>query len=139
MTIRKATKSDYIRIVRATQNKHLDYLTANHIATDIALARCYVVEENDKAIATCSLVYDKQHNYHAIKRLAIFRKENKGRHIAEQFISYLLENGGVEKIGCTPWTDNAPMRHILEKMGFSLEYIFAEKWCFYSKKIQKSY
>lgn len=134
MLIRKATQKDYIHIVRATQNKHLDYLTFNHIAEDIALARCYVVEENKKTIATCSLVYDAQHQYYAMKRLSIFRKENKGKHITEQFISYFLENNKNKKIGCTPWEDNAPMRHILEKLGFTHEYTFAEKWCFYSKE-----
>lgn len=135
MTIRKATTTDYLRIVRAIQNKKLDYFTPAHVAADIAANRCYVIEEKGKAIASCSLVYDTTYNYHAMKRLAIFRKENKGRHLAEMIFAYMIENSGAAKIGCTPWVDNAPMRHIMDKMGFTLEYIFEKKWCFYSKNL----
>lgn len=133
MTIRKATTTDYLRIVRAIQNKRLDYFTPAHVASDIAANRCYVVEENGKAIASCSLVYDATYGYHAVKRLAIFRKENKGRHLTETIFAYMIENSGAAKIGCTPWVDNAPMRHIMDKMGFTLEYIFEKSGAFIQK------
>ena len=133
MEIRKATENDYIHLVRATQNKHLGFLTAAHIKDDIVNCRCYVVVENGKAIAMVSLVYDKTYNYNAMKRLCIFRKENRGRGITKYLISYLMANAAPDRIGCTPWEDNIVMRHILEGMGFKLQYIFSEKWCFYLK------
>lgn len=133
MEIRKATKNDYIHLVRATQNKRLEYLTAAHIKDDITNCRCYIAVENEKPIAMISLVYDKTYNYNAMKRLCVFRKENRGRGITKYLISYLMANVAPDPIGCTPWEDNIVMRHILEEMGFELQYIFSEKWCFYLK------
>lgn len=130
MEIRKATTKDYITLVRATQNKHLDYLTASHIAADIRAECCYIMIEKNKPIAMVSRVYDTTYNYYAIKRISIFRKENKGRGITEKLIDFLISITP-DKIGCTPWDNNCPMRHILEKKGFILQYIFSEKWCFY--------
>lgn len=138
MTIRKATNADYIRIVRSIQNKKLDYFSAVHVRADLAAGRCYVAEEQGKLIATASLVYDAEHKYHAIKRLSIFNKKNKGKKLAELMISHLTAECKGAKIGCTPWTDNEAMRHILQKQGFSLEYVFAEKWCFYAKELRQA-
>lgn len=135
MTIRKATTADYIHIVRSIQNKKLDYFNATHVRADIECGRCYVAEEQGKLIASMSLVYDATHNYHAMKRLSVFSKKNNGRGLASMLIAHLVSECKGSKIGCTPWTDNTAMHHILEKQGFKCEYIFAEKWCFYSKTI----
>lgn len=130
--ITKADEADYIHIVRAVQNKKLDYLTCAHIRQDISQKCLYKFTENNKIIAICSIVFDEKYQYHAVKRLCIFSIKNKGKHITEKFLDFFSQKG-YKKIGCTPWSDNAPMRHILEKKGFVLEYIFSEKWCFYSR------
>ena len=134
MIIIKAVRADIYPITRAIQNKHIDYLTPEHVREDIYNNRLYKCVEKGKTIAIVSVVWDNTYKYYAIKRLCILRKENIGKHIASFFLEYIQNehqyNG--EKIGCTPWIDNGPMRHILEKEGFVLEYIFSEKWCFYS-------
>lgn len=130
--ITKAERADYIHIIRAIQNKKLSYLTCAHVRADIDNARLYKYVENGKIIAICSILYDNTYNYYALKRLCIFSKKNRGRHITEKFLDFFTQNY-FGKIGCTPWSDNQPMRHILEKKGFVLEYIFSEKWCFYSR------
>ena len=135
MTIRKATTADYIHIVRSIQNKKLDYFNASHVRADIDAGRCYVAEDNGRLTASLSLVYDATYNYHAMKRLSVFNKKNNGKGLAAKMIAYVVSECKGSKIGCTPWTDNTAMRHILEKQGFKCEYIFAEKWCFYSKTI----
>lgn len=135
MIITKAVEADYIHILRAIQNKHIDYLTPKHVREDIYKNRLYKCVEKSKIIAIVSVVWDNTYKYYAIKRLCILRKENIGKHITSFFLEYIqneYQNNG-EKIGCTPWVDNKAMRHILEKEGFILEYIFSEKWCFYSR------
>lgn len=133
MEIRKATASDVIGIIRAIQNKKIDYITPAHVREDVALGRQYVMVENGKVVAMLSLVWDKDYNYYSMKRLLIPNRKNKGKGYAQMMLQFVsMEAHG--KVGCTPWIDNGAMRHMLEKLGFSLEYIFATKWCFYSKK-----
>ena len=133
MEIRRAVNADYIKIVRAIQNKHIDYITPAHVREDIALGRQFVMIDNEKVIAILSLVYDADYGYFAMKRLCVTNKKNKGKGYAQMMLS-AVSGQASGKVGCTPWADNGAMRHTLEKLGFSLEYIFSEKWCFYSKK-----
>jgi RimJ/RimL family protein N-acetyltransferase len=132
--IRKANHSDYIKIVRSIQNKNISYITPTHVREDIQHNRLFVGYENGKVVGILSLVWDSEYNYFAMKRLCITNKKNQGKGLAQELLTHVSEtvNG---KVGCTPWSDNAPMRHTLEKLGFTLEYRFSEKWCFYSKLI----
>ena len=132
MEIRKAINADYIKIVRAIQNKGIEYITPAHVKEDISLGRQFVMMDNNKVIAILSLVYDAEYGYFAMKRLCITNKQNRGKGYAQMMLEYISTQVR-GKVGCTPWIDNGAMRHTLEKLGFSLEYIFAEKWCFYSK------
>ena len=132
MEIRKANQNDYIHIVRSIQNKKISYITAAHIKEDIKNERQYVMVDNNKIIAILSILYDSDYQYYAMKRLCVPNKKNRGKGYAKEMITYVSQtvNG---KIGCTPWTENTAVRHTLEKLGFSLQYIFEEKWCFYSR------
>lgn len=132
MIITKAVEADYIHILRAMQNKHIEYISMQQIRIDIYNSCMYKCVDNGKIIAILSVVWDKTYNYYAIKRLCILQKKNRGKDITELFIDYIIGKYS-GKIGCTPWVDNSAMRHILEKKGFVLEYIFSEKWCFYSR------
>lgn len=131
--IRKATAHDYKKIALALYNKKIPYITAAHSKEDIKNNRQYVIEEEGKIIAIVSIVYDAQYNYYAIKRLCVLNKKNNGKGYAFQLLSYCAALS-FPKIGCTPWSDNQAMRHMLNKLNFKLEYIFNEKWCFYSKE-----
>ena len=131
--IRKATAHDYKKIATALYNKKIPYITAAHSKEDIENNRQYVIEEKGKIIAIVSIVYDAQYNYYAIKRLCVLNKKNNGKGYAFQLLSYCATLS-FPKIGCTPWSDNQAMRHMLNKLNFKLEYIFNEKWCFYSKE-----
>lgn len=88
---------------------------------------------DNKIIAILSLVYDNDYNYFAMKRLCILNKKNCGKGYAREMLAYVSARVN-NKIGCTPWIDNNAMRHMLETLGFKLEYIFNEHWCFYSKE-----
>lgn len=134
MTIRKATQEDTIHIIRAIQNKQISYITPAHVREDVKFGRQFIMVENGKVIAMLSLVYDTDHDYFAMKRLLIPNKKNCGKGYAQMMLKYVSQQAQ-GKVGCTPWIDNQAMRHTLEKLGFSLEYIFSEKWCFYSKKV----
>lgn len=133
MEIRKATQADLIHIIRAIQNKRIGYITPAHVREDVKSGRQFVMVENDKVIAILSLVYDQEHEYFAMKRLLIPNRKNCGKGYAQEMIQFVSAQAQ-GKVGCTPWADNYAMRHTLEKLGFSLEYIFSKKWCFYSKK-----
>lgn len=132
MEIRKAIDSDYIKIVRTIQNKKIDFITPAHVKKDISLGQQFIMVDNNKVIAILSLVYDANYNYFAMRRLCIPNKRNNGKGYAKMMIEYVSSQAN-GKVGGTPWVDNLVARHLLEKLGFSLEYIFAEKWCFYSK------
>lgn len=130
--IRKATNEDYIHIVRAIQNKHISYITTAHVKQDIYDGKMFVMIVNEKIVAILSLTYDKDYNYYAMKRLCILNKKNCGKGYAREMLAYVSKQT-TKKVGCTPWIDNGAMRHILEGIGFKLEYIFNTCWCFYSK------
>jgi len=132
MEIRKATATDYIHIVRSIQNKGIEYITTAHVKADIENGNQFVMVNGEKIVAILSLVYDTDYNYYAMKRLCVMNKKNQGKGFAKAMLAYVSEQT-TEKVGCTPWVDNGAMRHTLEKLGFSLEYIFEKKWCFYSK------
>jgi len=132
MEIRRAVNADYIKIVRAIQNKGIEYITPAHVREDISLGRQFVMVDNNKVIAILSLVWDAEYGYFAMKRLCVTNKQNKGKGYAQMMLKHVSAQAN-GKVGCTPWIDNGAMRHSLEKLGFSLEYVFAEKWCFYSK------
>lgn len=134
MKIRKANQNDYIHIVRSIQNKKISYITAAHIKEDINNGRQYVMtDDNEKVIAILSIIYDNDYHYYAMKRLCVPNKKNRGKGYAKEMIQF-VSNSVNDKVGCTPWIENAAVRHTLEKLGFHLEYIFSEKWCFYSKE-----
>ena len=132
MEIRRAINADYIKIVRAIQNKGIKYITPAHVKEDISLGRQFVMMDNNKVIAILSLVYDAEHGYFAMKRLCVTNRKNNGKGYAQMMLK-VVSGQANGKVGCTPWIDNGAMCHTLEKLGFSLEYIFSEKWCFYSK------
>lgn len=135
MTIRKSTKEDYISIIRSIQNKGLSYITPSLIKRDIELDRQYIMTNDcGKIVAICSLVYDHDYNYYAIKRLCIPNKKNRGKGYAQKMLAFMSKQTSA-KVGCTPWSDNKAMIKMLTKLGFTLEYIFNEKWCFYSKNV----
>lgn len=132
MEIRKARQADYIHIVRSIQRKRIDYITPAHVQQDIESEQQFVMVDGVRVIAILSLVYDQEHGYYAMKRLLIPNRKNCGKGYAQMMLRFVSAQAQ-GKVGCTPWADNLAMRHTLEKLGFSLEYIFSEKWCFYSK------
>lgn len=132
MMIRKSTIADMNAIMSAVIAKQIAYITADHVVADIENARQFVMIENGEPIAIVSIVHDTDFNYYTMKRLCVLNQSYHG--VAYQMINHVAEQMHGEKIGCTPWEDNLAMKHILEKLGFTLEYKFAEKWCFYSKR-----
>ena len=132
MEIRKATRADLKAIINGVRVKGLDYITPAHVREDIAQDRQFVLVDNGKIVAILSLVKDQTFNYFAMKRLLILNKKNCGKGYAQMLLQYVSTQVS-GKVGCTPWINNKAMRHTLEKLGFSLEYVFEKKWCFYSK------
>ena len=133
MEIRKATLQDYSTISHMVAPHKLPYLRAAHIHADIEANHELVAIEDGHIVGIAAIVWDSQYSYWAIKRLLIPNKKNRGKGIARTLILAAI-TGKKEKIGCTPWKDNIPMIKLLESLDFQLEYIFDDKWCFYSKK-----
>ena len=133
MRVRVATKEDYLRIARAIGKKNLPYCTANQIKDDFFWSRLFCIYEEDKVLATFSLIPDFQYDYLAIKRLCILNKKNYGKGIA-RFALREVQRLVSGRIGATPWEDNIAMRKVLESEGFRLEYKFNGHWCFYMKE-----
>ena len=132
MELRKANIEDSIKVINAICRKDISYITTEQVITDYSKERLYVVAEGAKVLATVSLVEESDYGYTAVKRLCILNKKNQGKGIA-RFAIHEIQRYVSGKIGATPWDDNVPMRHLLESEGFTLQYIFEGKWCFYAK------
>ena len=134
MTIRFATKEDEIRIIRAIQNKHMDYNQPTHVREDVRSNRLIVAEDKGKLLGSCALVYDSHFGYYAIKRLCVFAKTSRGKGVATAMVKWLCDYFSMLKIGATPWTTNPTMCHIFEKLGFEYQYTFSTYYMFYLLK-----
>ena len=135
MELRKASGMDWVRIFNAMCHKdEIPFCTPTQVLYDFQNNREYIVVEGEKILATVSLVEEPQYGYTAIKRLCILNKKNQGKGIA-RFAIHEIQKMVKGKIGGTPWIDNAPVCHLFESEGFTLQYIFNEKWCFYVKEV----
>lgn len=132
MEIRFANEKDTIRIIRAIQNKKMDYNNSNHVKADIALGRLVVAEENGKLLGSCAIVEETNWNYTAIKRVCVYSNKSKGKGVASSLINFVVTLG-IENLGATPWNDNPVMCHVFEKFGFKYQYTFAENYQFYKR------
>ena len=132
MELRKVNQMDVYKIRNAVRRKNLLYCTPYQIAEDFTKQRLYGVYEGNKILATVSLVEEPEYGYTAVKRLCILNKKNQGKGIA-RFALHEIQKAVKGRIGGTPWIDNAPVRHLFETEGFTLQYIFNERWCFYAK------
>ena len=132
MTIRYATKNDELSIIRAIQNKHMDYNTTTDVKNDISLGRLLVAVENGKILGSVAIVYKAHRGYYAIMRMCVYSKRSKGKGVASALIDFVLalELGDY---GATPWNDNPAMIHIFVKRGFIYQYTFEKNYDFYKK------
>lgn len=132
MTIRKATEKDTIRIIRAIQNKHMDYNTPADVREDVKNGVLFVTEENGKLLGSMVVFYKPHRGYYAITRGCVYSKKSRGKGVASALVDYILSlDLGV--YGATPWNDNPAMCHIFEKRGFVYQYTFKENYKFYKK------
>ena len=134
MIVRYATSADTIHIIRAIQNKHMDYNTPQDVRNDIAAERLIVAEENGKLLGSVAIVYKAHRGYYAIMRMCVYAKASRGKGIASALIDYILSLD-LGTYGATPWNDNPTMIHIFIKRGFQYQYTFKEKYDFYKKEL----
>lgn len=130
MEIRKATKADYGVIARALAHKGINYITPALACADIDNGYMYLITDDEKIIAICSLLPNHR-GYTAIKRLCVLNNKNRGRGVARMFFDYFCSLG--LPLGFTPWAENNTMRHIADKYGFEYQYTFNENYMFYLK------
>lgn len=132
MIIRYATEKDTIRIIRAIQNKHMDYNTPADVREDVNAQHLIVAEENDKLLGSVAVFYKPHRGYYAITRVCVYSKKSHGKGVASALIQYVLSLG-LGEYGATPWNDNPAMCHIFEKYGFKYQYTFNTFYRFYKK------
>lgn len=130
--IKLATYQDYKRVVQSLNSgSKLDYITSTQARQDFEQASLYIVESNQKIVAIFSLIYDADRQIDYLKRLKVLNKKNLGLGLGTMIVEYVSQLN--QKIAVTPWIDNKRMRNLLERNGFKMEYIFNEKWCYYTK------
>lgn len=132
MIIRQATTKDTIHIIRAIQNKHMNYNTPQDVREDVNAGRLIVAEENGKLLGSVAVVYKAHRGYYAIMRMCVYSKKSRGKGVASALINYIV-SFNFETIGATPWNDNPVMCHILEKFGFEYQYTFNTYYNFYKR------
>lgn len=132
MYITLATTEHISYITHALAPKQIDYIKPSQVKEDILQGRLYVIIHEGKPIGQCALVEEKTHNYLAMKRMVVYRKDCQVRGIANMFIEYFAQLDC--PIGATPWSENEKMKYILRKNGFEYQYTFLEKYEFFLKK-----
>lgn len=132
MEIRYATKADQLSIIRAIQNKGMDYNTTADVKKDIALGRLLIAVENNKILGSVAVVYKAHRGYYAIMRMCVYSKASKGKGVASALVDFILALD-LGEYGATPWGENGAMVHILVKRGFVFQYTFNENYNFYKK------
>lgn len=132
MTVRFATPADTIRIIRAIQNKRMDYNTPQDVREDVNAGRLIVAEENGKLLGSVAIVYKAHRGYYAIMRMCVYAKTSTGKGVASALVDYVLALG-LGTYGATPWNDNPAMIHIFVKRGFEYQYTFKKNYDFYKK------
>ena len=132
MIIRQATEKDTIRIIRAIQNKHMDYNTPADVREDVNAQHLIIAEENGKLLGSVAVFYKPHRGYYAITRVCVYSKKSHGKGVASALIQYVLSLG-LGEYGATPWNDNPAMCHIFEKYGFKYQYTFNTFYRFYKK------
>ena len=132
MIIRYATEKDTIRIIRAIQNKRMDYNTPADVREDVKAGHLIVAEENGKLLGSVAVFYKPHRGYYAITRVCVYSKKSHGKGVASALIKYVLSLG-LGEYGATPWNDNPAMCHIFEKYGFKYQYTFNTFYRFYKK------
>ena len=133
MEIRYATDKDLIHIIRAIQNKKLEYNTPTHIKEDIKNNRLIIAVDNNKILGQVALVPKDEFNYIGVCRVCVYSKKNMGKGIASALLEYVC-NLGIENLGATPWDTNPSMCHLFEKFDFKYQYTFLEHYCFYKRQ-----
>lgn len=123
---------DYITVCRMVQNKQLGYITPALLKKDIQANELYLLKIDNKIVCFAARVYCAGFNNYAIKRLCVPNKKNKGKGYAGELLHYLITTRECNMdLVCTPWIDNSAMRHMLEKNGMKLKYVFDKVWCLY--------
>lgn len=130
MIVRFATQADTIRIIRAIQNKRMDYNTPQDVREDVNAGRLIVAEENGKLLGSVAIVYKAHRGYYAIMRMCVYAKTSTGKGVASALVDYVLALG-LGTYGATPWNDNPAMIHIFVKRGFEYQYTFKKNYDFY--------
>jgi RimJ/RimL family protein N-acetyltransferase len=133
MEIRFATAADTLSIIRAIQNKHMDYNTTTQAKEDVKLGRLVVAEENGKLLGSCAIVKDERRGYTAIKRVCVYSSKSRGKGVAQSLVGFVCSLG-LGTLGATPWNDNPAMCHIFKKFGFEYQYTFLKYYDFYKKR-----
>ena len=132
MEIRYATTADQLSIIRAIQNKGMDYNTTADVKKDIALGRLLIAVENGKILGSVAVVYKAHRGYYAIMRMCVYSKASKGKGVASALVDFVLALD-LGEYGATPWGENGAMVHILVKRGFVFQSTFNENYNFYKK------
>lgn len=132
MEIRYANSNDTLKIIRAIQNKKMEYNTPAHIKADIQNHRLIIAVEGDKILGQVAVEPKPQFNYTGICRLCVYSKRWQGKGIATALIKYVC-GLGLTDLGATPWDTNPVMCQLLEKFGFKYQYSFLDHYRFYKR------
>lgn len=130
MEIRKATVADVKTLTRKLQNKRIEYNTVEMMKKDVKENCLWVLIDNNTIIASCAVV-PTDFYWMGVKRLVVYSKKNCGKGYARKLLEAITADSQTYCI--TPWDDNEPMKHLVEKIGFSFKYKFNGNWCCYLK------
>lgn len=110
----------------------IPFATPSHAENDFRSPniQMFVLRENKQPVAICSVVYDLDFQYHALKRMIVLDKDNRGRGYAKVLTARIIARTP-GACGCTPWADNVHCQRMLASLGFKYQYTFNNNWTFW--------
>lgn len=132
-----ATAKTALHLIEPVRALGLDYITPEQILCDVANRRLVVCMQGRTVLGFFSLYPERSHDYTAIKRFVVFRRDGMAPLERGFIIKSLLdfaEEKTTGKIGATPFGGN-PMERILINRGYKMQYRFDDDYCFYAKAV----
>ena len=131
---RIGTHDDYRRLVAMVRYQDNSYINKTLLKEDLTNNALYLIEENGKIKAVCSIVYDYKFKMFYMKRLFVSKqalRKGYGRRIIQEIMQVPQEG---QTIAATPFGTNEKMITLIKSLGFKFQYTFLKDYNLFTFK-----
>ena len=131
--VTELSNSNFNYICHSLAQKKIPYISISHFKEDYQKRQSYILENNGKPVAMCSLVWSEKHQNFAIKRLICFKKVNAGKGYANYLLTFISKLGKAPSAVLPGWIIFPPGTSWKRMASISNTYspstgVFMRKW-----------